>query len=298
MLMLAVLASKQYIPVQEKNNAQIKVVPSVYSVLVTVTSWMFSVYVGGYKVLGGLTKPVKRVYTYPMTLLTKEEIDAVVDEVLEGDRRPLTEQEQNFIRFYAESLNKKLSYERAFLDGGTDPNGTTRANEILSKPEIGRRVAKLMQQNLDSDVSRSPNLLLKYIERYLELDPANYYNDDGSIIKFSDLSTEARLLISNINKQINNRTGQVVLSYALPDKIKLLDHLVKLVAFVTQVRALAGDTTNMSAEAQKKRDAIFAMNPDAITQAGETIVADDKKEDKTNSDEIIVEILDEDIKKK
>lgn len=189
--------------------------------------------------------------------LTTEQINAVIAADYSTDRRPLTPQEEMFIRVYAETLNRKLAFERAYRDGAADPNASSRAGELLDRPEIGRRVAEIMQKNLDADVAKSPNLLLKYIERYLELDPINFYNDDGTIIPLSELTPENRMLVSNVSKIINNRTGEVVVSYTLPDKIKLLDHLSKLVTFVSQVRALSSDGTLNSAEAEKRRNEIF-----------------------------------------
>ena len=115
-----------------------------------------------------------------------------------------------------------------------------------------------LQRSLDAEIAKSPNLLLKYIERYMELDPADYYEDDGRPKPMSELPVEARLLISNINKQSNPRTGAIIMTYVLPDKTKLLDKLSDLVKFVAQVRATLGDNLDMVGEAAKKRDEIFS----------------------------------------
>ncbi len=191
--------------------------------------------------------------------LTNDDIDAIIEKKYGTDKRELTSEEEIFIRTYVETLNKKLSWETAFNNGKSDPSGTTKANGVLDKPEIARRVADLMQKSLDADVSKSPNMLLKYIERYMELDLSHFYTDDGVIIPMSELSTEDRLLASNIVKQVNNRTGEILLTYQLPDKLKLLDHLSKLVTFVAQVRNLTGDNVSQSAEAAQKRDEIFNL---------------------------------------
>lgn len=216
--------------------------------------------------------------------LTSEQINAVIAADYATDRRPLTPEEEEFIRIYAETLNKKRAYEKSHLDGKSDLHASTRATELLDRPEIGRRVAELMQKNLDADVAKSPNLLLKYIERYLELDPINFYNDDGTIIPLSELSPENRMLISNVSKIINNRTGDVVVTYTLPDKIKLLDHLSKLVTFVSQVRALSSDGSLNSAEAEKRRNEIFNegrnAGSDDFTVLDEQTVLDDIAEKK------------------
>jgi hypothetical protein len=71
------------------------------------------------------------------------------------------------------------------------------------------------------------------------------------------LCTCNRILISNINKQINVRDGKVLLTYNLPDKLKLLDHLSRLVAFVTQVRALTNKDDSNAEEAERKRKEIL-----------------------------------------
>lgn len=191
------------------------------------------------------------------TNIDSEEIEQVIEKSLPTDKKILTEQEENFIRFYVETLNKRQSYRDAYNNGVSKSHDNDYANALLDRPEIGRRVSILIQKNLDMDVAKSPSLLLKYIERYLELDPATFYTDDGEIIPLSQLPPEHRLLISNINKQVNNRTGEVLLTYQLPDKFKLLDYLAKLVTFVGQVRALTGNTGNDTAAAEKKRNEIF-----------------------------------------
>lgn len=194
--------------------------------------------------------------------ISEETINEVVKTNYETDRRELTEEEENFIKYYVLTLNKKMAYEKAFRGGEADSYGTLHAEEVLARPEIARRVGTLLQKALDDDVAKSPNLLLKYIQRYLELDPADFYYDDGRVIPLSQLSPENRLLISNLNKIVNGRTGNIVLSYQLPDKLKLLDYLAKLVALVTEVKAMNLNTGNEDNEAERRRQEILASVDD------------------------------------
>ncbi len=168
-----------------------------------------------------------------------------------------SEQEKIFIQLYSESLNKTRSYIEAFKWKGESTGATQRATTLLKKPSIHAEVSKRIQSGLDLDVSKSPSLLLKYIEAYLQLDVSEYYDDDGNIIPMSELSPEQRMLISNVVKQINNKTGKVEVTYALPDKTKLLDKLSDLVKFVAQVKAFTGDSGDENSEAARKRDEIF-----------------------------------------
>jgi len=198
-------------------------------------------------------------YTIYMKLnIPPDEIEKVIKTPLETDKHPLTPEEENFIQYYIETLNKRLAYEKAFNNGQTLPFSSVKASELMERPEISQRIAELMQKNLDADVAKSPNLLLKYIERFLELDPAEYYDDVGRIKPFSQLSVEQRLLISNVNKIVNNRTGDIVVTYQLPDKLKLLDQLSKLVTFVAEVRKITdSNNVNKIEEAEKRRNEIF-----------------------------------------
>ena len=168
-----------------------------------------------------------------------------------------SEQEKTFIQLYSESLNKTRSYVQAFDWKGDGPGAIQRATTLLKNPKIHAEVSKRIQSGLDLDVSKSPSLLLKYIEAYLQLDVMDYYTDEGNTIPLSELSPEQRMLISNVVKQINNKTGQVEVTYALPDKTKLLDKLSDLVKFVAQVKAFTGDIGDESSEAARKRDEIF-----------------------------------------
>ena len=168
----------------------------------------------------------------------------------------LTDQEKIFVEEYCSSLNKTLSYRKAFGETGKK-NEATLANQIIERPHVYNQIQMQLQRSLDAEIAKSPNLLLKYIERYMELDPADYYEDDGRPKPMSELPVESRLLISNINKQSNPRTGAIIMTYVLPDKTKLLDKLSDLVKFVAQVRATLGDNLDMVGEAAKKRDEIF-----------------------------------------
>jgi len=176
--------------------------------------------------------------------------------VMEGE---FTEQEKLFIQYYSESLNKTRAYIQAFDYKGENVNAMNRATTLLKDPKIHSEVSKRLQSGLDLDVSKSPSLLLKYIEAYLQLDISDYYEDNGDIIPLSELSPEVRMLVSNVTKQINNKTGGVELTYNLPDKAKLLDKLSDLVKFVAQVRAFSGDVGDEASEAARKRDEVFAM---------------------------------------
>lgn len=168
----------------------------------------------------------------------------------------ITPQEQLFIDEYCVSLNKALAFRKAYPER-TGENASARAAEIIDKPHIYEKIADKLQRYLDTEIARAPNVLLKYIERFMELDPSVYYNDDGTCKPMSELSTEARLLISNVDKQVNNRTGNIVMTYVLPEKSKLLDKLSELVRFVAQVRAMLGDRGDAINEAARKRDAIL-----------------------------------------
>jgi phage terminase small subunit len=174
----------------------------------------------------------------------------------------LTAKEEEFVHAYCETLNKTRAYYAVF--GKTD---TSSATKMIERPHVYQAIATQLQKNLDAEVARSPNLLLKYIERYMELDPSEYYDDDGKVKPLSSLDIDKRLLVSNVTKQVNNRTGAIVLSYALPDKTKLLDKLSELVRFVAQVRAMTGDTLDLAGEAARKRDEIFlsAVNENEVT---------------------------------
>lgn len=176
--------------------------------------------------------------------------------MMEGE---FTEQEKLFIQYYSESLNKTRAYIQAFNYTGESNNAMNRASTLLKDPKIHAEVSKRLQSGLDLDVSKSPSLLLKYIEAYLQLDISDYYLDNGDIIPLSELSPEVRMLVSNVTKQINNKTGGVELTYNLPDKAKLLDKLSDLVKFVAQVRAFSGDVGDEASEAARKRDEVFNM---------------------------------------
>lgn len=179
--------------------------------------------------------------------------------------KPLTEQEQIFVEQYCQSLNKTLAYQKAF---GKTNDGAHMASRVIDRPHVYAAIRDKLQRNLDAEIAQAPNILLKYIEKYMELDPADYYEDDGRCKPMSELPIEARLLISNVTKIVNNRNGAIVMTYVLPDKSKLLDKLSDLVKFVAQVRTVIGDNLDMVGEAAKKRDEIFNRYKDKNVTGG------------------------------
>ena len=173
------------------------------------------------------------------------------------DNTPLTDKEKLFVLYYTESLNKSESYRKAFPEDKSKSSVVGKADKLLAKPKIKKEVNEIIQKTIDADLMRSPAILLKQIERYLEFDICDYYYDDGRVKPSAEIPVEKRLLINNINKQVLQKNGGVVLTYELPPKIKVLDKLESLVSLVAKVRAASADTADTSSDVAKKRDEIF-----------------------------------------
>lgn len=184
----------------------------------------------------------------------QESFQQLLDNIEVGPR------EKVFIDEYVATLNKAQSFRVAFPEI-PDNQIRTKVNALLEKQSVKNIVAQKMQKNLDADVSRSPSILLKYVERFVDLDVSKYYYSDGTAKPLEEIEPEDRLLIENISTTVNNKTGTERVAYVLPSKLKALDKLESIVKLMLAARSVVEDAYDSRAEEDaRKRDEIFNMD--------------------------------------
>jgi len=169
--------------------------------------------------------------------------------------------EQIFLDSYVSTLNKSGAWKTAFPNLLVDYG---RINALLDKPVIKEQISLRLQKNLDGEIARSPAMLFKYVDAFMNLNVDNYYRPDGMAIPLDEIGEDARLLIMNIERTINNRTGESFVKYTLPNKEKAVDRLLDVVKLLVESRKVVGNEfADEVGEAARMRDSIFNNGDDA-----------------------------------
>lgn len=168
----------------------------------------------------------------------------------------ISDAEQIFIDEYVTTLNKASSFKKAFPNYEGDLY--TKINALLEKPIVKEQISTQIQKNLDGDIARSPAMLLKYTERYLNLDVLDFYTEDGQARPLNEIDPEKRCLVGNLSLTTNNKTGQTYVTYTLPNKEKALDRLESIIKLLVESRKVVGNEfADEATEAARMRDQIF-----------------------------------------
>jgi len=171
--------------------------------------------------------------------------------------------EQVFVEAYTNTLNKTQSMRKAFPDMPKEQY-YDKANQLLTKPAIKQLVSESIQRNLDGDVSRTPAMLLKYIEGTLGLEMSDFYTSDGEAIPLDDIDPDKLSYIINVDAVVNNKSGLFRTKYVLPNKEKAVDRLIDIVKLLTESRKVVGNEfADEVGEAARMRDSIFNSGDDA-----------------------------------
>lgn len=182
--------------------------------------------------------------------------------------------EQIFVEQYVSTLNKSGAWKIAFPTVSVDYG---RINTLLDKPAIKEQISLRIQKNLDGEIARSPAMLFKYVDRFLSLDVSDFYKPDGTAIPLDEIDEEKRLLVMNISRTVNNKTGASYVEYTLPNKEKAIDRLLDVVKLLVESRKVVGNEfADETTEAARMRDQIFNDDPTNVRSVNEE---PDKKQD-------------------
>lgn len=170
----------------------------------------------------------------------------------------ISDREARFIHEYCTSMNKVDAYRRAYHTKEFADEVALKADALLNTPEIERRIKNELAKKLDSTLMTAPHFLMKYIQEIIELDIADFYEDDGIHLKpLSSIAPEKRKYVRMGRPTTNSRTGDVYAIYELPTFSSALDKLLDVVKLVTQAAANNPNSNNGSEEARERRERIL-----------------------------------------
>lgn len=169
--------------------------------------------------------------------------------------------EQVFLDTYVSTLNKSGAWKASFPTLSVDYG---RINALLEKPAIKEQISLRIQRNLDGEISRSPAMLFRYVDKFLNMDISDYYDSNGNAIPLDQIDDEKRLLVLNVSRVINNKLGTTYIEYVLPNKEKAIDRLLDVVKLLVESRKVVGNEfADEATEAARMRDSIFNDGDDA-----------------------------------
>jgi hypothetical protein len=171
----------------------------------------------------------------------------------------ISEAEQVFIDDYTEHLQKSSAWKHAFPSYTVDYG---RINALLDKPSVKEQINIRLQKNLDGEISRSPAMLLKLVERVTNIQISEFYDEDGTAKPLSQISPELQTLITGIDYSINNKNSERYVKYTLLNKEKAIDRLLDVVKLLVESRKVVGNEfADEVGEAARMRDQIFNDDP-------------------------------------
>jgi hypothetical protein len=156
----------------------------------------------------------------------------------------ISDREGTFIAEYCACFNKVQAYRKAYNDKGHADEIAIKAETLMNRPEIEKRIKNELAKKLDSKLSTAPHLLMDLIGELMNMDMTDFYEDDGLTTKpLSEIPAEKRKFLRIGKPTVNNRTGEVYTTYEIPTFSQALDKLLDVVKLVTTVNAKnpAGD---------------------------------------------------------
>jgi hypothetical protein len=189
-------------------------------------------------------------------------LDTIVEKPKEKDElkivSSLSTREAKFIHEYCSSFNKVDAYRKSFYSKEHADEVALKADALLNRPEIERKVKNELSKKLDSKLMTAPHFLMNYIDQVINLDPLDFYEADGVTIKPLDqIPVEKRKFIRVGKPTVNARTGQVFPGYELPTFSSAVDKLLDIVRLVTQTAAKNPGDTGDTEEVRQRRERIL-----------------------------------------
>lgn len=197
----------------------------------------------------------------------EESLEMIVDNTSKANEKEskrlarvsdISDREARFIFEYCANFNKVDAYRKAFNTHQHADEVALKADDLLNRPEIERRVKNELAKKLDAKLIAAPHFLMNYIQDILSLDIRDFYEDDGLHVKPLDqIPFEKRKYLRIGKVTTNAKTGAAYVTYELPQFSATLTTLLDIVKIVTQVQAKTPGDTNDAEEARQRRERIL-----------------------------------------
>lgn len=195
-----------------------------------------------------------------------EEIQEILPQFSEDRYKDIGLQPKEILLAYHYILNDN-NISQAYIEvygGTTSPAiAKTAGNKIMKKAGFSKAIDMITDEVWKQSLNVLPLKLLRELNTIAALDVFDYYYDNFTPRKLSDIPYEKRKLINNIEMVIDKQ-GIIHPSYSLPDKRKVAATLLEILKAKGLTKTEDdGDTGSSQLEAKAMRDRIFQNLPAA-----------------------------------
>lgn len=146
----------------------------------------------------------------------------------------LTQKQENFSLYLFEGMSQRVAYRKAFPSSKkwSDATVDNRASELAKSDEILGRL-KSMREKVEERSVITIEKTVKELAKIAFMKEADFYNDDGSVKKLSELTEDQKAALASYEfKQIKEGFGDDAEYIDVPvfrsqDKLKALDMIMK-----------------------------------------------------------------------
>jgi len=139
--------------------------------------------------------------------------------------KPLTDKQERFCQEYILDLNKTQAAIRA---GYSESTAGAIGHENLKKPEILARVEELQRERSEA-LNVDMYFVLSKLVAMANVSPQDYYNDQGELKPYNELTEAQKECISEIEHKKTEHTNTT--KYKMWDRHKTLEMIAKHIGF-------------------------------------------------------------------
>jgi hypothetical protein len=179
------------------------------------------------------------------------QIQSLIPVYNESDYPLLAPEEILFVYQYLASGNDSgKAYTEVY--GETDTTkARSKAMHLLKDKRIMEAVNVMQESIFQYALHSLPMALMVDIQNIRDMDIQDFYDDSGNSKPLSLIPSDKRRLIENVNKTINNKTGDVITTYVLPKKSDVTAQIISLL----KMRTLSSGTENAVDESAAIKEA-------------------------------------------
>ena len=189
-----------------------------------------------------------------------EQIHEIIPSYNEDDFKEfhITPEETLFVYKYAELNDTGKAYQIVY--GETNYTKARSAGaKLLKRKEIQNALTRMQNQIFDYALQSLPLAMMQDIQLIRSIDPLDFYTPDGTARPLDQIPANMRhwAIPRHI---INNKTGEVIMTFDLPDPTKTTSLMVELMRAKDMAKGTDGDKSLSDAmkAAQEQRNKVFS----------------------------------------
>ena len=170
----------------------------------------------------------------------------------------ITPEETLFVYKYAETNDVAKAYQLVFGEANYTKARSSGA-KMLKRKEIQSALTHMQTQIFEYALQSLPLSMMQDIQLIRSIDPLDFYEADGTAKMLDAIPKEMRRW-ARLRHTINNKSGEVIVTYDLPDPTKTTSLMVELMRAKDMAKGNDGERSLSDAmkTAQEQRNKIFS----------------------------------------